>query len=70
MIHFHGSNQIDLIERKAYTFLGASGEQVKEIEIPEKLLAKVDEKRHDLIARLADVDEEIEERELIVVAGK
>eukprot|EP00578_Thalassiosira_sp_NH16_P008838 CAMPEP_0181104882 /NCGR_PEP_ID=MMETSP1071-20121207/15670_1 /TAXON_ID=35127 /ORGANISM="Thalassiosira sp., Strain NH16" /LENGTH=762 /DNA_ID=CAMNT_0023188121 /DNA_START=54 /DNA_END=2342 /DNA_ORIENTATION=+ len=52
---------VDLITRKSYIFEGEKGEDVVEGEIPEELADMVDEKRMELIERLADVDDEIGE---------
>lgn len=51
--------QVNVIDRKAYMFEGDSGETVKEIPIPAELTAKMEETRHTLVERLAEVDEEV-----------
>lgn len=51
--------QVNVIDRKAYMFEGDSGETVKEIPIPAALTAKMEETRHTLVERLAEVDEEV-----------
>jgi len=55
------SGCVDIIEQKAYVNFGESGEVIEEGPIPEDLLDLVQEKRQELIERLAEVDEEIEE---------
>ena len=53
---------IDLIELKCYTFEGDKGETVLESnDIPSNMMELVQEKRTELLERLADVDEEIGE---------
>lgn len=53
---------IDLIECKAYKFEGPNGENILESdEIPSDLKALFDEKRNEMIEKLADVDDEIAE---------
>lgn len=52
---------VDLIERVAYSFEGVKGIEVKKFEVPENLLQQCEEKRTELIERLAEVDEEIGE---------
>ncbi|KAL7552974.1 hypothetical protein ACHAWF_016214 [Thalassiosira exigua] len=52
---------VDLIALKAYTFEGEKGESVAEMEIPADLTDLVEEKRTELIEKLADVDDEIAE---------
>eukprot|EP00056_Hartaetosiga_gracilis_P012827 m.206420 g.206420 ORF g.206420 m.206420 type:complete len:735 (-) comp13756_c0_seq1:5683-7887(-) len=49
----------DLVRKKAYTFVGNQGTSVEEGPVPEELSDLFEEKRHDLIAALADVDEDI-----------
>ncbi|MDA1060288.1 MAG: elongation factor G [bacterium] len=53
---------IDLIEQKAYTFEGAHGEIVKEIDIPEDEKARVKEYRSKLIEKVAENDDTIMEK--------
>jgi elongation factor G len=50
---------IDLIGRKAYTFLGTKGNQVQEDEVPEGYKELMESKRSELIESLAEIDEEI-----------
>ena len=53
---------VDLIEKKAYTFEGASGEIVKEIDIPEDLKDKVKEFRAILVEKVAENDDTLMEK--------
>jgi elongation factor G len=48
---------VDLIEKKAYQFLGDSGENVTEVPIPAELKDQTEEYRQILFEKLADVDE-------------
>ena len=50
---------VDLVEMKAYYNEGEKGEVVKEAIIPQEMIEKANEKRQELIAALADVDENI-----------
>jgi len=52
---------VDLIEGKAYIFDGAKGENVIEQEIPAEVMELYQEKRLELIERVADCDDEIAE---------
>ncbi len=53
---------VDLVEMRTIYFEGDNGEKVRvESEIPENLREEVEEKRRELIERIADVDEEIGE---------
>eukprot|EP00579_Thalassiosira_antarctica_P002505 CAMPEP_0201874418 /NCGR_PEP_ID=MMETSP0902-20130614/6683_1 /ASSEMBLY_ACC=CAM_ASM_000551 /TAXON_ID=420261 /ORGANISM="Thalassiosira antarctica, Strain CCMP982" /LENGTH=758 /DNA_ID=CAMNT_0048401289 /DNA_START=12 /DNA_END=2288 /DNA_ORIENTATION=+ len=52
---------VDLIVGKSYVFEGEKGEEIVEGEIPAEMMDLVEEKRAELIERLADVDEEIAE---------
>eukprot|EP00499_Haloplacidia_sp_CaronLabIsolate_P011367 CAMPEP_0196773170 /NCGR_PEP_ID=MMETSP1104-20130614/2620_1 /TAXON_ID=33652 /ORGANISM="Cafeteria sp., Strain Caron Lab Isolate" /LENGTH=759 /DNA_ID=CAMNT_0042143315 /DNA_START=1 /DNA_END=2280 /DNA_ORIENTATION=+ len=52
---------VDLISMKAYYNEGEFGEIVAEREIPSELMAQAEEKRHELIERLGEVDEEVAE---------
>lgn len=56
---------VDLVRMKAIFFKGDKGNEVVEAEIPEDLAEQAAEKRADMIARLADVDEEIGEKFLM-----
>jgi len=51
---------IDLIEKKAYAFEGASGENVVGYDIPDEYLDQVEEYRMKLLETLGEVDEEME----------
>jgi len=54
----------DLIEDKGYTFKGDNGEIIEEVsknDLSEDIQSLVNEKREELIEKLADVDEEIAE---------
>ncbi|MFA5842952.1 MAG: elongation factor G [Candidatus Gracilibacteria bacterium] len=55
---------IDLLTKKAYTFEGKNGEIVKEIPIPEDMVAKVEDYRHTLVERIAETDEALTEKYL------
>jgi elongation factor G len=50
---------VNLVDMKGYEFHGDNGENVVEIDIPANLVGLAKEKRAELIATLADVDEEI-----------
>lgn len=52
---------VDLIEEKAYYFDGAKGENVIEKEIPSEVMELYEEKRLELVERVADCDDEIAE---------
>lgn len=52
---------VDLIEQKSYIFDGEKGETVVEGEVPAELAELVEEKRTELLEKLADVDDEIAE---------
>jgi len=53
---------VDLVEQKAYTFEGDSGEIVKEIDIPEDLKDKVKEFRAILVEKVAENDDTLMEK--------
>jgi elongation factor G len=55
---------IDLITKKSIIFDGPNGENIIEGEIPEEFQAEAEAKRIELIEKLAEVDEEIEDRYL------
>lgn len=55
------SGVVDLIRNKSYTFAGERGENVVEGEVPDDMKDLVEEKRMELIEKLADVDDEIGE---------
>lgn len=50
---------IDLVQMKAYCFEGEKGQFIKEMPIPEKFEKIVKERRHLLIEKVAEVDEEL-----------
>src|SRR5919106_3131803 len=52
---------IDLVAMKAYYFEGESGEDVRQAEIPPEQLDESKAARHDLIAAIADLDEQVAE---------
>lgn len=52
---------VDLIEQKAYFFDGEKGEKIIEQDIPAELMKQVEEKRLELVERVADCDDEIAE---------
>ena len=52
---------IDLVAMKAYYFEGESGEDVRQAEIPPEQLDEAKTARHDLIAAIADLDEQVAE---------
>lgn len=52
---------VDLIEMTGHEFMGPKGETVKEVDIPVELMDLVQEKKAELIEKLADVDDEIAE---------
>lgn len=62
-IGLEGEHQgvIDIIENKAMLFKGQKGEIIEEIDIPDEFADIVEEKRLELIEKVADVDEEIAE---------
>jgi len=53
---------VDLVEEKAYKFVGTLGSDVVEIEIPEDIKAKVAEYRNVLVEKVAESDDELIER--------
>ncbi len=55
---------VDLLEKKAYKFEGASGETITEIDIPADLVDKTEEYREALIEKVAEVDEVVMEKYL------
>jgi len=48
---------VDLVDRQAYHFLGPSGEQVTAVDSPAELRELVEERRTELIERIAEVDD-------------
>ena len=55
---------VDLIEKKAYKFEGASGETITEIDIPADLVDNTEKYREILIEKVAEVDDVIMEKYL------
>jgi len=55
------SGVVDLIVKKSFIFEGEKGEDIVEGEVPADMMEMVEEKRAEMIERLANVDEEIEE---------
>lgn len=53
---------VDLILMKGYKFAGDNGETITEVDIPADLLDQAKEKRQELIAKLADIDDTIAEK--------
>lgn len=53
---------IDLIKMKAFYFEGSNGEFIKEEEIPEEYQEEAKKKRADLIEKLGEIDETIEDK--------
>ncbi len=53
---------VDLLNMKAYLFEGQMGSEVKEIEIPEDLKADADKYHHELVERIAELDEALTEK--------
>ncbi len=51
------SGVVDLVERKAYTFEGKMGEDVKEIPVPEDMNNKIEEYRAIMVERISEHDE-------------
>jgi small GTP-binding protein len=52
---------VDIVDERAYIFEGDNGEIIKEVEIPADVLDLVQEKRLELIEKLADADDEVAE---------
>ncbi|MDO8260973.1 MAG: elongation factor G [Candidatus Magasanikbacteria bacterium] len=55
---------VDLIQKKAFQFNGAFGEQIEEIEIPEEMKAQVEEYRNKMVEAIAESDDAITEKYL------
>lgn len=55
---------VDLIQKKAFQFNGAFGEQIEEIEIPEEMSAQVLEYRNKMVEAIAESDDAITEKYL------
>jgi elongation factor G len=58
------SGVINLLDRQAYEFHGANGEEIKEIEIPAEMADDVEKYRSELVEKAAEQDEEILEKYL------
>ncbi len=55
--NFHGI--IDLVEQRAWSFDGEPGSEPKEINVPQEDLARMQEARHSLIEKAAEMDDEL-----------
>lgn len=55
---------VDLVKMKAIYFEGPSGNDIREEEIPEDLVAEADKRRGELIEKLAEIDENLQEKYL------
>lgn len=55
---------VDLITRKAYTFEGKMGNDIKEVEIPSDMVSKVEEYRTKLVEKVCESDEALIEKYL------
>lgn len=61
----HHRGAVDLVTMKAYVNEGSSGETVTEIPIPDDLVEQAKKYRHELIGKLADIDDAIGEKFLM-----
>ena len=52
---------VDLLENKAFEFHGDYGERVVEVPIPEEMKSEVEERRHRVIEKIVDTDDELME---------
>jgi len=52
---------VDLLENKAFEFHGDYGERVVEVPIPEEMKSEVEERRHQVIEKIVDTDDELME---------
>lgn len=50
---------VDLLKMKAYRFEGEKGERIVEIEVPENIKKESEEKRHHLIEKIVEQDDEL-----------
>jgi elongation factor G len=50
---------VDLIQRKAFMFEGKHGELLKEIPVPEDMVAQMEEYRHRVVEKAAEFDDEL-----------
>ena len=55
---------VDLIKMKAHYFDGPSGEKIREEQIPQDMQAEAEKKRAELIEKLAEIDENLQEKYL------
>ncbi|MBI5220719.1 MAG: elongation factor G [Candidatus Liptonbacteria bacterium] len=55
---------VDLLQEKAFEFQGEHGERVVEIPIPEAMQAEVVQKRHELVEKIAEQDDQLLEHYL------
>lgn len=55
---------VDLVKMKAYYFDGKNGEYIREEEIPEELKKEANERRAELIEKLAEVEDNLQEKYL------
>lgn len=58
------SGVIDILEKKAYTFSGFNGVEIKEIAIPDDMKEKVDQYHNELVERAVECDEQAMEKYL------
>ena len=58
------SGVVDVLEKKAYTFSGFNGVDMKEVPIPEDMKTKVDEFHNELVERAVECDETTMEKYL------
>jgi elongation factor G len=54
---FHGI--IDLVEQRAWSFDGEPGSEPKEVSIPEEEISRMKDARHQLIEKVAELDDEL-----------
>lgn len=55
---------VDLLKMKAFYFEGDNGDNIREEEIPADLKAEAEKKRSELIEKLAEIDENLQEKYL------
>ncbi len=53
---------VDPIEGKAYYFDGEDGEKVRQVEVPDDLKQLAKERREEIVAKVADVDDKLAEK--------
>ncbi len=61
----HHKGAVDLVTMRAFINEGASGETVKEMDIPEDMMDQAKEYRQKMIGKLADIDDNIGEKFLM-----